>query len=165
MQVVSYQSLGLFEYAIRVCTDESHTAFEALLPLGCVPHDQDRLAERRRFFLDSAGIGQNEVRLCHHRDKGLVRLRFDQVHITDVGQNALHGFLDIRIQVHGINNVELGMPFGQCAQGRANGLKATTETLTTMPRDQHERALESSEQCLSLHTRLTAFDPVADVEQ
>ena len=53
-------------------------------PLGLLAQHQNRLAERWPFFLNPAGIGDQQVGPAHQVDERHVALRLDQPDVRDV---------------------------------------------------------------------------------
>src|SRR5258708_9574895 len=81
---------------IAVRSHQTRRAGEhAFRPLRSVAHDQDRLSEGRRFLLDTARIGQNNMRKRQQANKVGVFLRGDHFGARGPGQTRLQNVPNI----------------------------------------------------------------------
>ena len=76
------------------------TGFHCFRPFCRIAQDQDRLAQRRRFFLDTAGISQYETAVMHQIGKGFVFHRLDEMDTIYAGQFFFYDLAYQRIAVH-----------------------------------------------------------------
>jgi hypothetical protein len=126
---------------LRVRTDQPHrSGFNRLRPLGHVTHHKDGLTQRWRFLLDAARIRNDKVRTIHQVNKGKVVNRLHQMHARAAGEDAANGLANIRVEMHGIYDLDVGTPsnLGDCP---ANALEAVAKTLASMASYQDELAV------------------------
>ena len=64
-------------------------------------------AEGGGFFLEAAGIGDNEGRTLEEGDKGEIVERGDQVDVRPVAKTPAYLVLDVRIGVHRQNKMRV----------------------------------------------------------
>ena len=100
---------GLFHDEIFVGSDKADgSGVDGLGAFGFLAHDEDGFAEGGSFFLDSAGVGDEEMSLAHQVDEGDVvegrqeghvgksgEFRFDDGFYVGVGVDR-EGDLDVR---------------------------------------------------------------------
>ncbi|EEF93743.1 hypothetical protein CATMIT_01622, partial [Catenibacterium mitsuokai DSM 15897] len=87
---VAQQTADALADQLAVGTDQAHRAGgHRFRPLGGVAHHQHRLAQRRRFFLDAAGVGEDDVGAVHQVHERQVVQRLDQMHVGDSAQHAV----------------------------------------------------------------------------
>jgi len=91
-------------------------AVEPFAALGDVTHHQDRQAERRRFLLDAAGIGQRQGRLLEQRDERHIIERRKQVHAGHRRQRGAHRRGDPRMGMDRQGDLGIGGKVAQCRQ-------------------------------------------------
>ena len=97
---------------------------EALGPVGRLAQDDDRRAERRRFLLHAAGIGEDEVGAVEQRDEGGQIERLEQADIG--GRGAIERGIGMARE-EDLDVVARGEPFQRRAdrgEGRAEALAA-----------------------------------------
>ena len=70
---------------------------DALRPLGRLAHDENRLAERRSFFLHASTVGQNQGRNVEQADKVRVVEGLDQRDVVEAGQAFVHDLAHVGI--------------------------------------------------------------------
>jgi hypothetical protein len=120
MRFVGKQSFGFEENSIFIRTDQPDSAVESFLTLGLFAHDENRFAERRRFFLNTAGVRQDKRRAAHQGDERFVRLRSNQTHIRKIAEDSINRLLNARVEMHRVDDVQFWMPFSQCRDGSAD---------------------------------------------
>ena len=114
--------------AIGVGADElAGTGVDPFGTLGVLAHDQHGLAQRRRFLLHAAGIGEHEERAVHQPDEILVGRRRGQRDARMAAEQATDRLLDLRIKMDGIKHAEVRMSVDQPADALTEILEAGAE--------------------------------------
>ncbi|MNC46352.1 hypothetical protein D3C75_953690 [compost metagenome] len=67
----------------------------------------------------------------------LVILGRDQVNIVAARQQRVHRLLHLRIEVHRVDELHVGVAQGQFGQGQANAFETGAEVLPAVAGDQH----------------------------
>ena len=114
--------------------------FDALGPLGVLAQNENRLAERRGFFLNAARISENQVRTFQQVYKSLVRKRIDQMDSFAPLQDSPSGFPRGRVHVYGENDLHVRVASRNLPQSHANVLDRLPEALTAVCG--HQQGLE-----------------------
>ena len=111
--------------------------FDGFGALGFLAKDEDGLAEGGSFFLDAAGIGDEQVGAAHEVDEGDVIEGWDEMDVGPVGEEAVDGVLDVWVGVNGVDNFDV-VARGEAVEGEADTLKTSAETLTAVGGDEDE---------------------------
>ena len=77
------------------------------------------------------------MRAAHQPDEMLIVLRRHQVNVRLVRQHAIHRCLDLRIQVHRVDKLHIGVAQGKVGEGLADVAETIAEILPPMAGDQH----------------------------
>jgi hypothetical protein len=94
-----------------------------------------------------------------------MRLRCDQTHIRQFTEDTVDRFLNARVEVHRLDDVQFRMTPGECRDGSADRFKTVAETLTTMPRHQHVRSLKLSNDFFRPVAQLSGLDSASNLQQ
>ena len=134
------QQLGRFSYnALHIGTHQlDRSGCDGFGAFGGVAHDQDRFAQGRRFFLDTTGISDDQAGAIHQVDERQVIQGFDEMDAFLSGKNAFNRLLDVRIEVHGVEDFHIIMSRCNPLESRADLLKTLTEVLPPMTSDQDQ---------------------------
>ena len=120
------------------------TRSESLRALRRVTHNQDWLTQAGRLLLYATRVGQHHAALIHQIDKLQILQRFDKEHIPQVAQiitkHLMNRFTHIRIEVHRIDKIHLGIFVLQVADGRHHVDEPFSEVLPSMPSNQDQLA-------------------------
>ena len=130
---------------IEIGADEPHgSGFEGLGTLGGVAHHEYGLSKAGGFLLDASAVGQYYMGLFHQEDEGQIFERFDEEHVAEsvevFSENFVDGFADVGVEVHGIDEIDLGIFFGQRLYGPAHGDETVAKVLAAVSGDEHESA-------------------------
>ncbi len=117
--------------------DLRDTGRDRLGPLGHLAHDQHRLAQRGRFFLDTAAIGQHEMRRLHQRDHLHVIDGRNEVDRRGAAESFLNHALDLRVEVDGVDDLRIAALCNH-ADRVANPRETVAKTLAPMAGDEHQ---------------------------
>lgn len=128
-----------------VGADEAHCACrEGFGALGGVAHHEHGLAQPGGFFLDASAVGEDKGGLLHEADERQVFERFDEVHVAEAGKVVAEHFVDgtphVGVEVHGVDEVDFGVPLGEAFDGAAHGEEAVAEVFAAVSGDEHEAA-------------------------
>jgi len=101
---------------------------DSLGPFRLVAQHQHRLAERRRLFLHTARIRQQQIGAAHEVDKRHIVEGRDQEDIGALAQDALHRLPHVGVRMHGVDDLHVG---ARCQIGQRVGdfLEPFAETL------------------------------------
>jgi len=102
-----------------------------------VAHDQHRFAQRGRFFLHAAGVGDDEGGARHQIDEGQVVLRLDEMDVVRVAQDAAHRLLHRGVEVHRIHHLDVGSLAQRFERG-TDALEAVAEVFAAVASHQDE---------------------------
>lgn len=110
------QARHLFDDPVVIRSDQpDRSGFQSFRPLRGIAHYQDRLTQRRRFFLYSAAIGQDNTASFHQTNEIEVLQRFRKKHIRQSAfrpEHLSYGSSHIGIQMHGIYKIDTGIRKG-----------------------------------------------------
>src|SRR5579883_2294415 len=121
--------------------------------------DKHRYAERRRFFLDTAGIGQQQISTPHQVDKRQVIEWLDQRDIWFSAQDGIDRTGDVRVAVHRPDDLHI-FAFGKASDGAAEILEVRAEAFAAV-RGDDDQLLAGVERNVEAGMR-AAFEAVAD---
>src|SRR5690606_13407913 len=101
--------------------------------LSSITHNQNRLTQTRRLFLHTTAVGQHQTSLLHQENERLITQGLDQMYITGTTQQTLHRFLNVGVEMYGINEVGIRVRLCKSAQRLTDILETLTEVLPSMP--------------------------------
>jgi hypothetical protein len=123
---------------VAVRADEHGGArVDGLGTLGDLAHHEHGLAERGRFFLHAAGIGQHERRTLKEPHEAEIVLRLDEMHVGRAAERADHRCTYVRIQMDRIDDLHVAT-LREAHQRRADIAQAAAETLAPMAGDENQ---------------------------
>ena len=134
-----------------------NTSLHAFRALRHISHNQNRLSQCRRFFLNTAGIRKNKVSGIQMGNKRLIGKRLGKNDAGVITEYLHNRFLNLRIKMHGIHERYIGIRICQLAHGIAYFNKSVTKIFTSMPRNKDD----SMAFFLSLHHTLIKKMPLA----
>jgi len=95
---------------------------DTLGPLGYVAHHEHRFSERGGFFLNSSGVGQDNVRSLERASKIRVAQGIDKSYSGAVAQLGVDGVAYGRVRMHRNHDTDVVMG----VRKRANGATDTS---------------------------------------
>src|SRR5690606_36901955 len=96
---------------------------------------------RRGFFLNAAGIGENQIGSAHQIHERQIVQWLNQIHVTEAAQQTIDWLTNIRVQVHRVNNIHIRKRLGSAIQSLTDSLEAAPKTLATVASDQNHPPL------------------------
>lgn len=122
-------------------TDELERARRnALRALGRVAHDQNRLAQTRRFLLNTAGIGQNQRAVRHNIVEIQHIQRLDNVQTFQPGQFFRRFLPNNWIQVNRVERLDIGVLCQYAANRAEHMVHSFAKVLPPMRGDENQAA-------------------------
>jgi hypothetical protein len=113
---------------------------DGFLPFGRIASHQDGFPEARRFLLNAATIGNDDMASLHETDKRQVVHRLDQEYAPVIAEDGFCGALYVGIQVNGIDDFDI-FSFGDRQKPTADTLQTTVEIFPAMTGDQDHALL------------------------
>lgn len=142
---------GLGDFFDRCAHQANRARRHGFGAFGGFAHDQHGLAQRRRFFLNAAAVGEDDVGAAHQVHKGQILLRLDQHHVVNAFEQAVHGLLHLRVEVHGVHDLAIWVGLCGQGQGMANALKAIAKAFAAVAGDQDQPLAGVQKRELRLH--------------
>ncbi len=128
------------EDALRVGADEAcSSGVDGFGPFGFLAHDEDGFAERGGFFLNAAGVGEDEVAAAHEVDEGDVFLGRDEVDVGESGEELVDGVLDVGVGVDRVDNFDVRAS-GEGMERLADAEEALAEAFAAVAGDEDHLA-------------------------
>lgn len=129
--------------AVVVGADEADGAGgEGFGAFGGVAHHEDGLAEAGGFFLNAAAVGEDDGGFFHEEDERQVFEGLDEVHVAEVVEAFAEHFVDgaahVGIEVHRVDEVDVGIFLCQALDGAAHADEAVAEVFAAVAGDEHE---------------------------
>ena len=142
---IGKQSLESVVNNLLVGADKLERArLDALGTLGGVTHDKHRFAQSGSLFLNATAIGQNDIGLLHEEYETEVLERLDKEKVTQIAQILAKNLVDwlshIGVEVHGINEINIGISFAEGLDGSADVKETIAKVLATMSGDENQTA-------------------------
>lgn len=109
---------------------------DAFFAFGGVAHDEDGFAEGGSLLLDAPGVGEDEVGAVHEGDKFGVGEGGDEMEVGEGAEEAVDGFLDVGVEVNGVDEGGVGEAGGGVGDGLADVLEAFAEAFTAVAGDE-----------------------------
>lgn len=117
-------------------------SLDALRTLGGVAHHEHRLAEPRRLLLDSAGVGEDEVRGRHEVVEVQHLERLDDSQAVEAVELGVRGLSHERVHVDWVDRLGIGMLLHHAADGAEHAVHGLAQVLAAVRGDEDEpRAL------------------------
>ncbi len=128
---------------VVVGTDEFDGAgVEGFGALGGVAHHEDRFSEAGGFFLDAAGVGEDEGALLHQVDEFQVLEGLDEEEVFVCGEvfaeDLVDGFAHVGVEVHWVHEIHLWILLAKVFHGGDHGDESVAEVLAAMAGDEDE---------------------------
>ena len=124
--------------ALPVGADQRHGAGgDGFGPFGDRAHHQDGLAERGRFLLDPARIGEDDMAAHHQIDERHIIQRLQQMHVRQTAEDAPHRCLHRGVEVNRVDDLHI-VALRDAAQPGADLLEAMAEAFAAMPGHQDQ---------------------------
>src|SRR5690554_179506 len=114
------------------------TCLNSLRAFGGVAHDQYRFTQGGSFFLDTTGVGEDDMSAIHQVNKRQVIQRLDEVYVVDTLQQTIDRLTYIGVEVDRIKNFNVGVGLGSIYQRLADALEATTEAFPAVAGDKDQ---------------------------
>ena len=108
------------------------SSFHRFGPFGGVAHHKHRFAQRRRLFLYTPAIGQQQDGVLHGINKRQVVQRRDQKNVIQSGQQLINRFLHIRVQMHRVDDIYIGILRSQLPDSLTDVQEPFAEILTAV---------------------------------
>jgi hypothetical protein len=137
--------------------------FDGLLAFGAVAHDEDGFAEGGSFFLDAAGIGEEDVGAAHEVDEGDVVEGFEEGDAGDAAEAAVDHFADVGVGVDGVDEFAVAAG-GEEEGGVADAVEAGAEAFAAVGGHDDEAFAWWGEGAF-VAGEFAAFEFVADEEE
>lgn len=119
---------------------------DSLGALGCVSHDEHRLAQARGLLLDTAGVGEDEVTHGHEVVEVENLERVDDVQAVEAVELLVRRLADERVHVDGVDRLGVGVLLHHAADGAEHAVHGLAQVLAAVRRDEDEaRALRPLE--------------------
>lgn len=112
--------------------------FYALGALGCVAHDEHRLAQARGLLLYAARVGEDEVARGHEVVEVEHLERVDDVQAVEAVQLLVRCLADERVHVDGVDRLGVGVLLHHAADGAKHAVHGLTQVLAAVRRDEDE---------------------------
>ena len=112
---------------------------ERFRTFGCVAHNKDRFAKARSFFLNTAGISEDNGGFLHQIDELQVLEGFDEEEVgtSEVfAEHLVDRLAHVWIEVHRINEIHIGILLAQVLHGSHHADETFSEVLTAMAGDE-----------------------------
>lgn len=150
--VVTSGHLAVLRLIFQQLADGSHDSFpvrahqqrglriERLRPLRPGAEHQHRRLQGGRLFLDAAGVGEDQAGALHVVDEGKVALRLQQEYPVDIAEDVERRLLDVRVEVHGEDDVGVGEGGDDVAQRLAYIAEGLAEVFAAVGLDQQHTA-------------------------
>lgn len=113
--------------------------FHAFGAFGDFAHDDDAFAESCGFFLHAAGIGEDAFGAVEQVHEGEIIDGRDEVDVLEAAQALAHHRVDVRIEVHRIDDFEIAAG-AKFRQRFADTLEAAAKTFAAVAGDQEQAA-------------------------
>lgn len=110
----------------------------ALGTLGCVSHDEHRLAQARGLLLDAAGVGEDEVARRHEVVEVENLERIDDVQAVETVELLVRRLADERVHVDGVDRLGVGVLLHHAADGPEHAVHWLAQVLAAVGRDEDE---------------------------
>ena len=117
------------------------TALESLRTFGGVAHDEDGFSQAGGFFLDAAGVGEDDGGFLHQVDELEVLQGFDEEEVGAreiIAKHLVDGLAHIRVEVHGVDEVHIGIFLAEVLHSCDHADEAVAEVLSSVAGDQDE---------------------------
>ena len=119
------------------------TALKGLRALSGVAHHKDGLTKTRSFLLNTATVGEHYSALLHQVNELEILQGLDEEEIGArevFAKHLVNGLAHIGVEVHGIDEIDIGILLGEILHGGDHADEAITEILATVAGDQDELA-------------------------
>ena len=105
---------------------------------GGVTHDEHGLAQTWSFFLDATAVGEDDGGFFHQIDEFKILKGFNEekVGAREVfAEDFMDGLADIGVEVHGIDEIHIGVFLREVFHGGDHVDETFTEVFSSMTRD------------------------------
>lgn len=155
---------GFRDDAVFVRSNEFHGAgFDGFGALGFLAEDEDRFAEGGTFFLNAAGVGDEEIGAAHEVDERDVVERGDEVDVGLSGEQAVDGVLHVGVGVDGVDDLNAGAN-GESPERLADALETGAEAFAAVGGDNDETSGRVEERPVHTTCEGAVDEAIADVE-
>ena len=116
-------------------------ALEGFRALGGIAHHEHGFSKARSLFLDATAVGKDNGGFLHQIDELQILERLDEEEVGAreiFAEHLVDGLAHIGIEVHGIDEVHIGVFFAEVLHSRHHADEAFAEVLSSMAGNQDE---------------------------